>query len=80
MREYKKIICKTKLEDLVHNLKVSPSFIESYEKIGYLFDRLLKNSFGYWLFIERNFINDAIFLVNNKQEGLCLSVLLGIFG
>ena len=46
-REYKKIICKTKLEDLVHNLKVSPSFIESYEKFGYSFDCLLKNSFGY---------------------------------
>ena len=39
---FTQIICNWKLEDLVHNLKVSPSFIKSYEKYGYLFDCLLK--------------------------------------
>ena len=78
-REYKKLYVIENYKIWFNILKFSLHSLNLVKKLDIYLIVYWKNSFGYWLFIERNFINDAIYLVNNEQEGLCLSCIVRFF-
>ena len=78
-REYKKLYVIENYKIWFNILKFSLHSLNLVKKLDIYLIVYWKNSFGYWLFIERNFINDAIYLVNNEQEGLCLSCVVRYF-